>query len=141
MKKPALALLLAWLLPGAGHWYVGQRGKAVVFCFVLLALFLAGVLITEGGCVDFRFGGVIGSVTGRAEADWGRHPYAFLLQGCAGGPAIVALAATSGRPEYPASKLGDLGMLLTLIAGALNVLLVADALYRSRPLRTEGRAK
>ena len=121
MKKTlGLALLLAWLVPGAGHWYVGQRVKAVVFCFVLIGLFTTGVLLTDGGCVDL-----------------GRHPWAFLLQACDGLVAAAGLLLTAGAPEFPASKLGDLGMLLTLIGGALNVLLIADTLYRGGPRETD----
>ena len=119
-KNPALALLFAWLLPGGGHWYVGQRGKAVIFCFLLITLFTLGVLLTDGGCVDI-----------------GRHPYAFLLQAAEGLVAGVALVLTAGAPAPPASRLSDLGMLLTLVAGALNVLLIADTLYRSGPPETK----
>ena len=115
-KAPFPAFMLAWLLPGAGHWYIGQRGKAVTFCFVLVTIFALGVLLTEGGCVDL-----------------GRHPWAFILQVCAAGPALVALTLTAGAHEMAASKLADLGMLLTLVGGALNVLLIADAVYRSAP--------
>jgi hypothetical protein len=50
-----------------------------------------------------------------------------------GAVAFGALILTWGEPEPPASKLNDFGMLLTLVAGALNVLLIADALYRSGP--------
>lgn len=124
MKPPGLVVLFAWLVPGAGHWYIGQRVKGVVFCFLLVSLFVAGVLVTEGGCVDV-----------------GRHPYAFMLQACEGLVAPAALVATAGRAEFPASKLGDLGMLFTLVAGAMNVLLVADAFFRSRPQENEGQGK
>lgn len=113
-KSSVLAVLFAWLLPGAGHWYIGQRGKAVVFCFLLVTMFTLGVLLTQGGCVDT-----------------GRHLYAFLLQASEGIPAVFALVLTAGAPEPPTSRLGDFGMLLTLVAGALNILLIADALYRS----------
>ena len=115
-KPPALVLLLAWLLPGAGHWYAGQRAKAVVFCSLLVGLFTLGVLLTGGGCIDLE-----------------RHPWAFALQAFDGLVALAALVLTAGAPELPASKLNDLGMLLTLVAGALNVLLIADALYRTGP--------
>jgi hypothetical protein len=79
-------------------------------------MFTLGVLITAGGCVDP-----------------GRHPYAFALQVFHGAPTGVALLLTFNAPERPASRLNDLGMLLTLVAGGLNVLLMADALYRAAP--------
>jgi hypothetical protein len=117
MKDPLVAALLAWLIPGAGHWYVGQRSKALAFCILLTGLFVTGVWLTAGACVDL-----------------GRHRYAFLLQAFEGVLAIGTLLLTRAAHEPPASRLSDLGMLLTLVAGALNVLLIADALYRARPV-------
>ena len=121
--NPFVAALLAWLLPGAGHWYIGQRGKAVVFCFVLVTTFTLGVLLTGGGGVDLE-----------------RHSYSFVLQAGQGLVALAALLFTAGAPELPASGTSDLGMLLTLVGGALNLLLIADALYRGAPT-AEGEAE
>lgn len=140
-KNPVLTVLLAWLLPGAGHWYLGQRVRGVIFCLLLAAVFTLGVVMTQGGCIDAK-------PTGMAEwayhtlsrnydaaknVDVGRHPLAFLLQMFLSLPALVAWIVTSGASEPAASKLNDFGMLLTLVAGALNVLLIADALYRTSP--------
>ena len=115
-KNPALTVLLAWLLPGAGHWYLGHRVRGVILCFLLVTIFTLGVLLTSGGCVNIQ-----------------RHPYAFALQVFNGPMTGVAAVLSVGLPELPASKLNDFGMLLTLVAGALNVLLIADALYRTSP--------
>jgi hypothetical protein len=133
-RHPLLTLGLAWLLPGAGHFYIGQRGKGVVFCFLVLLLFFTGVMITAGGGVDCKPLGIARVVFKvDADADCGRHPWSFALQAFTGPVAFLTLAVTAGAPELPASKLIDLGMLLTLVAGALNVLLMADALYRASP--------
>src|SRR5262245_59671117 len=37
------ACLLAWLLPGAGHFYLRRRGRALVFLGTITALFVLGV--------------------------------------------------------------------------------------------------
>jgi len=116
MKRSLLAVLFAWLLPGAGHWYVGQRAKGVLFCFFLIALFALGVLLTNGAGVDVH-----------------HHPYALVLQACTGTPALVALVLTDDARQLSPSKINDFGLLCTLIAGALNVLLIADLLYRTGP--------
>ena len=115
-KDPVLTVFLAWILPGAGHWYVGQRWKAVLFCFFVVLLFTLGVLLTDGGCVDLT-----------------RHRYAAILQAADGIPMLIAAIATKGASEPAASKTNDFGMLLTLVAGALNVLIISDALYRTSP--------
>ncbi len=121
-RRYAVTVLLAWLVPGMGHWYIGQRVKGAAFFFLVTVTFATGVLITQGGCVDL-----------------GRHPYAFILQASNGLVALAALVLTWGSHEFPASTLGDLGMLYTLVAGALNVLLIGDALYRAGPTE-EGEA-
>ena len=46
-SKGASALvscLLAWIVPGAGHFYLGKRSRALVFFLVVLSTFLLGVL-------------------------------------------------------------------------------------------------
>ena len=36
---------MAWALPGAGHFYLGKKGKAAVFFVVVLATFMTGLLL------------------------------------------------------------------------------------------------
>lgn len=43
--NPHLAALLAWVFPGAGHLYLGRRGRAALFCLLVLTLVVAGVLL------------------------------------------------------------------------------------------------
>lgn len=44
-KHLALACALAWVLPGAGHWYLGRRTRAgVFFCLVTVSFILGAVL-------------------------------------------------------------------------------------------------
>ena len=40
-----VACVLAWLLPGAGHWYLGRRSRAVVFFCLITVSFVLGVLL------------------------------------------------------------------------------------------------
>lgn len=51
---PVVALVLAWLIPGAGHVYVGRPMRGVIIFVVITATFWAG--ITMGGVmtVDSR---------------------------------------------------------------------------------------
>jgi hypothetical protein len=39
-----ISCLLAWIVPGGGHLYLGKRSRAVVFFLVVVATFLLGVL-------------------------------------------------------------------------------------------------
>jgi hypothetical protein len=45
LKNPALAALLAWLIPGLGHWYQGRRAKSVLFFVCVMGLFVYGVYL------------------------------------------------------------------------------------------------
>jgi TM2 domain-containing membrane protein YozV len=49
-----VALLLAFLLPGLGHWYLGQTRRATLIASGVLGLFVAGVFIGGVSCVDRR---------------------------------------------------------------------------------------
>ena len=43
--RVALACVLAWLLPGAGHFYLGRRAKGLVFLCIVLITFLTGLAL------------------------------------------------------------------------------------------------
>lgn len=43
--RVALACLVAWLLPGAGHWLLGRRAKAAVFLALVVATFVTGLMM------------------------------------------------------------------------------------------------
>ena len=40
-----MVCVAAWLVPGAGHLWLGRRQKGLVFALVLPAMFLCGVLL------------------------------------------------------------------------------------------------
>jgi len=107
--------LLAWFLPGAGHWLLGMRRRAVLYCAAVLGLFIGGALLGNLAVVSFEY-----------------HPYAFLLHLCTGAASVVMTLITDAMNPVPnPTRIGDIGMTMTWIAGALNVLLIADVLDRA----------
>jgi len=132
-KSPELAAFLAWVIPGAGHLYAGHRVKGAGGLVFILGLFLYGLLLSRGEAISL-------------ENEKG-HPYAFLAQVGVGLPTGVGLLYSHGKlpggwhlerprtrdewkaPEY-ARTLPDVdtGLLFTMIAGLLNLLLIHDAL-------------
>lgn len=44
-RVPWLRLIVAWLVPGLGHWLLGRRRRAVVFAAVVVAAFVTGTLL------------------------------------------------------------------------------------------------
>lgn len=62
LKTPWIAALLAWLLPGAGHYYQQRKGKAILFFICIMGTFLFGLGLGRGRVVyasmregDFRW--------------------------------------------------------------------------------------
>lgn len=43
VRDPWLPCLLAWLFPGLGHFILGKRHRAIVFCIVVLATLALGI--------------------------------------------------------------------------------------------------
>ena len=147
LKIPALAALLAWLWPGAGHLYQGRTAKGVLYMICILSTYFYGFWMGQGHVV---------------YASWTpqdrRLPY--ICQIGVGLPALPALiqnrVTTRGQasplgtdmmaPPYvnPHWQVGDtpdqlsqwheeagvgfeLGTLFTMVAGLLNILAIYDA--------------
>lgn len=147
LRDPFLAAALAWLIPGAGHWYQGRRSKAWLFFVCILGTFFYGLYLGEGRVVYASM---------RAED---RH-FPYLCQVAVGVPALPALVqayrVNHGKEPIPfpvwdrfmvppglgkhgdgPSELDDLqkrlnrffelGTVYTMVAGLLNVLAIYDA--------------
>jgi hypothetical protein len=112
-RHPLLAWLLGWLVPGAGHWYLGQRARGAVLCGVLVGCFVSGALLGGRGTVS----------TG--------HPEFLVLQWGAGLPAAGAWAAGDPEPaDLPVAR-RELGILYTLVPALLNMVAALDAAARA----------
>jgi hypothetical protein len=93
LKDPAIAGLLAWLIPGLGHFYQGRWAKAILYFVCIMGLFSYGVYLSSSSqeCPN-RPGTEIG---------WGRavyfawqkddHHLPYLCQIGVGLPALPAL--------------------------------------------------
>jgi len=124
-RSPVAALVLGWILPGAGHAYAGRWGKAVLFFLCITGLLAAG-LVVGGGTV------LLYQVPGHAAGNHVRLWYA--AQFCAGGPAValtpVSQYIASQRSIDWADPLHEMGTLYTAVAGFLNLLVMMDAYTR-----------
>lgn len=133
-RSTPLAAVLAWLVPGLGHWYLGYRDRAIVFFVAITVTFWGGVAL----------GGVRSTVNAGENGPW------LAAQLCAGPQTFAALMWGKSLPRpsansqsydryeasYPAS---DISVVYAGIAGLLNLLVIIDALARSEaPPRSEG---
>ncbi len=91
LADPYLAAFLAWLLPGAGHFYQGRWGKGGLFMVCILATFFVGLWMGQGRVV---------------YASWRPNDqrYAYICQVGVGLPALPALVQAmrmkSGEAPY-----------------------------------------
>ena len=83
LKNPALAGVLAWLVPGLGHFYQGRTAKGFVFFVCILSTFGYGVYLG-----------------GNSELGWGRAVYASFRPGQRRLPFLCQIGA--GLPAMPA---------------------------------------
>ena len=119
-----IAGVLAWVIPGAGHFFIGERGRGLIFMITIALTFWGGVAI----------GGVKNTVNPEERTLW------FLGQACAGVHPFLAVA-WSRHVELPAGadrarwvaygQMEDISIVYTAIAGFLNLLVILDALGRA----------
>ena len=155
LRDPFLAGVMAWLIPGAGHWYQGRRTKAVLFFVTIMGSFSYGLWLGGGRVV---------------YAAWGTTPeekrLPYFCQLGVGGAALPALwqsrqfgskefvEQVKSRKNAGTAKFWDwfmappivdgsmneldalnfkyhryfeLGTVYTMIAGLLNLLVIFDA--------------
>jgi hypothetical protein len=107
-----LASLLAWLVPGAGHFYLGRRGRGLVFLVLILLSVGIGCWL-EGRLFVFVPGQPLSRLGTLASMGMGA-PY-FLLRYALGYEGNILSASY----EY--------GNAFLLTAGLMNLLVVLDA--------------
>jgi Family of unknown function (DUF6677) len=120
------AAVAGWLVPGLGHWVLGQRKRAVILAVTIVSLWLAGWLIS----------GVSG---------FDRHDhFAWFLGQSLIAPSIGVewwherIKPPRGTPDpndtdvaYEPSygRVSEQGILYTALAGLLNLLAIMDVVY------------
>jgi hypothetical protein len=151
LKNPFLAAVLAWLIPGLGHWYQERREKAVLFFVCIMSIFLFGCYL--GSSREYGPAGVVYAKWNKGERRLFFIPQAFI--GIAAIPAILqenlvkqglpprwnGLMAPPNSPgsEKPKGnptlnnlhenlyRYFELGTIFTALAGFMNILVVFDA--------------
>ncbi len=143
LKDRMFAGVLAWLIPGAGHFYQGRHAKATIFCVCILGLFVFGMVLGDGRVVYAQW----------QPGKYRRWP--FLCQVGVGAPSLPALVTSyqnadsffgtkmyvvpdwQPKGEDQPTELDNLhnslnrrfemGTVYTMIAGLLNILVIYDA--------------
>ena len=116
-----LAVVLGWLVPGAGHLYWGRRRKALALFVLILGTYLGGQVLAHWKCVFYRTTPMLKSQL------W------FYGQAGAGLPTALFALTNKAKEEPDEARLRfelrdgfELGTLFTTIAGLMNFLAVVD---------------
>lgn len=106
------AMLLALVLPGAGHLFLGRVRRAIAFFLIVLSMFAIGLAL-DGGLytVAMSRGALLRILS----------TYASMGSGL-----FYALAHFFGARANIASPTFEYGITFTLTAGLMNLLLVLD---------------
>jgi hypothetical protein len=115
-RRPASAVpacLLAWLLPGAGHLYLGRTAKGLVLMACIGALFVLGVAMDARLQIYLGFDDPLSLLRSLSQVAIGL-PYVI-----ARALGFAVSDVTSVTHEY--------GNTFTEVGGLLNILVIIDA--------------
>jgi hypothetical protein len=107
-----LVCAAAWLIPGAGHLWLGRRQKGIVFLVAIPLMFLIGLWL-DGTIFPFQFAEPLAGLAAIAEFGTGL-------------PWILARAMDAGAGTVTAAT-WEYGNTFMIVAGLLNTLTVLDA--------------
>ena len=107
-----LVCVLAWVVPGAAHVWLGRRQKGAVFFVVLSLMFVIGLLL-QGRIFAFDLSEPLVALA--AIADIGL-----------GGPWLLARMTGAGSGVVTATTY-EYGNTFLIVAGLLNYLVILDA--------------
>ena len=106
------AMLLAYVVPGAGHFYLGYRVRAAVFFVIVCLLFVLGLSIDGSLYTIQQSGGALLKI--------------LASFGSLGAGALYFIAAATGPHGDVTSITYEYGTTFMLTAGLMNLLLVLD---------------
>jgi hypothetical protein len=113
-----MVVALGWLIPGAGHFLLGRRGRAAIILGAVAVPFIFGLLM-RGPLFQLADGN--GDVLSRVIQ------YGGFLGDLASGIFYLGARAFSYGPPYIAAHAADYGSKFIVAAGLLNVLAMVDA--------------
>ena len=123
-EKQALFLLivglLAWLVPGAGHFVLKEKKRAIIIFTTIVLTFCTGLYVGSIGVID----------------PVGAKPW-YVAQ-IMNSPMVAVLGhltASCGFTVY--GRPSEIGQIYTSIAGLLNLLCIVNAVYLAHLHRPE----
>ena len=117
-----VAGLLAWLVPGAGHFVLKERKRAIIIFATVVLTFCTGLYI-----------GSIGVIDPVGVTPW--YVYAAQIMSSPMVAVLGHLTAGGGFPVYGWPN--EIGQIYTTTAGLLNLLCIVNAIYLAHLRKTQ----
>jgi len=111
-KRSVVAMLLAYVIPGAGHFFLGRYQRAAAFFCIVVTLFILGLRLDA---VLYTIGNSHRQLLGLLAA-----------LGSMGSGVLYLFGTMFGPPGDFRSMTFEYGRMFTLTAGLMNLLLVLD---------------
>jgi hypothetical protein len=116
-RRQRLPVLLGWLVPGLGHWIIGEKKRALFFGIQIIVLFLAGLMLSDFRCVS----------------PLDRHPIWALTQIPGGALFLLTALLTAGLDLYRDNPYYSVGCLYVGVACLLNLVALCDLYDLTEP--------
>ena len=112
-RRTVTAMVFAFLVPGAGHLYLGKRARAVTFFVIVVLMFTLGLAIDGDLYTLGRSGGALLRI--------------LASLGSMGAGILYFIAVGMGAHGDVTSITYEHGTAFTITAGLMNLLLVLDS--------------
>ena len=117
LRSPIGTCILAWLVPGAGHYFVGRKWRALIVFLTVALCFAVGLLMRGPFFEPSAAGDVLTRVV----------QYGGFIGDLANGALYFAAAWSGYAPPQSAGHNPEYGSKFLVCAGLLNILAMVDA--------------
>lgn len=117
LRSSYLIILAGWLIPGAGHFLLGKRGRGMMLCASVIIAFVIGVAMR----------GPLFQPSGGADVLSRLIQYGGFLGDLAVGIPYLLASWLGYAPPDVAGHVADYGSKFIVAAGLLNILALVDA--------------
>lgn len=114
--------LLAWLVPGAGYFVLGEKKRAVIVFATIILTFCLGLYIGSIGVID-----LFGASAIYVKVAQVMNP-----------PIAIVLGHYTAGGNYPVYGWpSEIGQVYTMTSGLLNLLCIVNAVYLAHLCKTK----
>ena len=117
--------LLAWLVPGAGHFVLKEKKRSIIIFVTIVLTFCIGIYIGSIGVINL----------------FGATPWYVVGAQIMNSPMVLVLGRLTAGGAYPVHGWpNEIGQIYTSTAGLLNLLCIVNAVYLAhlRGIETAG---